>query len=64
MTTKIRFSTLCANTADDKMMIFFLFFPENRLCRFAKKTKDYFQGKIRKYYKMMCADMSTQHAKR
>ena len=30
----LNFGTLLANTADDKLVIFFLFFPENRICHF------------------------------
>ena len=35
------FSTLCANSADDKLIIYFLFFPEERFaitCKLARKT--------------------------
>ena len=57
-------STLCTDTTDNKMMMFFLFFPENRLCWLAWKFEDYYLGIIIKYYKMTCVEISTQHNKR
>ena len=31
---RLTFTALLANSADDKLMIFFLFFQENRICYF------------------------------
>ena len=36
--TSLTFTTLWAFSADDKLMIFFLFFPENRIRHFIKET--------------------------
>ena len=33
-TTALLFSTIWANSAEDKLMIFFLFFPENRFVNY------------------------------
>ena len=43
---------LWANSANDKLMIAFLFFQENRIRHFMQSVKSYFLGKIKKYFKM------------
>ena len=55
----LTFTTLLANSADNKLVIFFLFFPENRfwyfikivsIGEFAQNIKNCFLGKIRKIF--------------
>ena len=69
----ITFTTLCAYSADDKLVIFFLFSrktgfdiscnlsPLEKICM---KCQNLFSGKIRKYLKMSSAENLTQSAKR
>ena len=69
---KLTFTTPWANSADNKLMIFFLFFPEDRLYHFMQifslednlhEKSAYFLGKIKKkYFKMLSAEIFTQHA--
>ena len=51
---------LWANSAVDKLMIFFLEIGSGTSCKFAWNVKSYFQGKIRKYFKMSSAEIFTQ----
>ena len=52
-------SILMANSADDKFMIYFLFFPENRIWyfmqrrEFARNVISYFMRKIRKLFQIV-----------
>ena len=51
--TKLTFTTLLATSADEKLVIFFLFFPKNRLRPFetiCMKYQKLFSGKIRKIF--------------
>ena len=58
------FTTLNANSADDKLMIYFLFFPENRIWQ-DLKCQILFSGKNKKkYFKMSSAENFCQSAKR
>ena len=63
----LTFTTLWANSADDKLAIFFSYFPENRICLFMQivaKTgfgisivKSCLLGKnVNKYFKMLSAE--------
>ena len=66
-------ATFWANSADDKLMIFFLIFPMKQvfqtLCKlppeeiFCMKCQSHL-GKIRKYFKVSSVECLTQHAKR
>ena len=64
------FTTLWTKSEDNKLVIFFLFFPENRIWHFmqivsiAWNIKFYFLEKLRKYFKMSSAESFTQSAKR
>ena len=59
-------TTLWANSADDKLTIFFLFSPENRFCNFMQivsigdilyeMSKPVFWEKNTKYFKMLSAE--------
>ena len=48
---------LWVDSADDKLMIFFLFFPENRQTSHANCL-----GKYKQYFKMWSAESFAQHA--
>ena len=66
-------TTLLAESADDKLMIFLFYFTRKLALTFhanslsetiGTNAKTYFLGKIRKkYYKMSSAEIITQHAK-
>ena len=63
-----------ANSADDKYMVFFLFFPENRSWYFMQivsigdnlheMSNHVFWEKLEKYYKMLSVENFTRSAKR
>ena len=67
------FTTVWANSADDKLVIFCLFFPESRIWhfmqivlwrQFAWNVKFYFLGQFKQiYFKRLSAEIFTQHAK-
>ena len=65
----LTFTTLWAFSADDKLMIFFLLFSENRIWHFMQIVSLHeisypvFLKKIRKYFKMSSAENFTQSAK-
>ena len=71
---RLTFTTLWAFSADDKLMIFFLFFPENRIWHFMQivslgdnlheMSNSVFWEKYEKYFKMSSAENFTQSAKR
>ena len=66
--------TLWANSADNKLMTFFLFSLENRIRHFKQivsigdnlyeMSKLVFREKEEKYFNMLSAEYFTQHAKR
>ena len=70
----LTFTTLWALSADDKLMIFFLFFPVNRIWHFMQivswgdnlheMSNPVFWEKQEKYFKMLSAENFTQSAKR
>ena len=65
-------TTLWANSVDAKVMIFFLFFPENRIRHFMQivstgdnlheMSKPVFWEKWEKYFNMLSAKKFTHHA--
>ena len=63
----INFTTLLANSADDKLVIFFIFFPETgfdiscKLSHLHEISKSVFWEK---YFKLFSAENDTQSAKR
>ena len=69
---KLTFTTLWAFSADDKLMIFFLFFPVNRIWHFMQivswgdnlheMSNPVFWEKQEKYFKMLSAENFTQSA--
>ena len=68
----LTFTILWANSADDKSMMFFLFFSENRVWHFIKlsqmeticmKCQNLFSGKNKKKYFKMSSEIFTQSAK-
>ena len=60
-------------SADDKLIVFFLFSPENRLWHFMQivslgdnlheKSKPIFWENLEEHFKMSSAEIFTQHAK-
>ena len=72
--TALAFTTLLANSADDKLTVFFLFLPENRIWHFVQivsirdnlhvMSKPGFLEKEEKYFNMLSAEIFTQNAKR
>ena len=69
----LAFTTLWAFSADGQLMIFFLFFPENRIWHFMQivswgdnlheMSNPVFWGKKDKYFKLLSAENFTQSAK-
>ena len=70
MTVDVYFTTLWANFADDKLMIYFLYFLENRLWHFMQivsrgdnlleMSKHVFKWKLKTNVKMVSAEILTQ----
>ena len=70
---KLTFTTLMANSADSKFVIFFLFFQENRTWHFMQiisngdnlheMSNPVFSEKYEKYFKMSSAENFSQRAK-
>ena len=68
----IAFTPLWANSADDKLVLFFLFFPENRLWHLKQRVsledslhemlQPIFWWNYGKYFKMLSAETLTQRA--
>ena len=61
-----KLTMLWTNSADDKQMIFSLFFLENRSWHWDslhEMSNSIFKEKQEKYFKMLSAEICTQHAK-